>query len=445
MLHFGSRSASGPSTDAFARWFGRSRVVDAEGAPRVVYHHTHSEPFEVFDRFRGGRSGIDALGSWFTSLDTVLYGKHVRPFYLRIQNPILYEGKGAWRELYDDIARKTRTTEAKVKALRGEKLEDAAYKAGLRPRNGVWPTAHAVWQAKLQKVIEAWRNDRMKKGFDGVAILGDTFDGPKQDAWIVFDPGQVKAVANAGTWSDSDPRVSFNRTGSAALPPGWRIVVDGRSREFPNAALGRVRVTLWNARGRDVGEVQAAESDDGGVSLANDLCQQELAQLSRRLGRRLRVWIVSHSSLGDALVGKGYGRQMYEAALRVAAEQGAALAPSTCDVGATSQLAQALWTRLAKDHPSEGWVVWGGDASSGSRSQRTEPYVDYGTMTSRELDTQKTLQDRGLARRRDELAHLQQRRPAVSSAWITERSEALAWHQAERAHLEAERVRRGLR
>ena len=112
MLRFGSRSV--PS-DAFARWFGRSAVTNPDGSPRVVYHHTHSEPFEVFDRFFAGRKGIDQAGSWFTSIgDTPLYGKHIRPFYLSIQKPLVYRGADGWWELHGDIGDRSKTTEAKV-------------------------------------------------------------------------------------------------------------------------------------------------------------------------------------------------------------------------------------------------------------------------------------------------------------------------------------------
>lgn len=47
-----------PAEDAFGRWFADSKVVDASGAPLVVYHGTASD----FSRFDSGRGAI-----YFTS------------------------------------------------------------------------------------------------------------------------------------------------------------------------------------------------------------------------------------------------------------------------------------------------------------------------------------------------------------------------------------------
>ena len=51
-------------TPAFKKWFGDSKVVDAEGKPLVVYHGSRVSGFETFDL-----SKIDAhhVGFFFTS------------------------------------------------------------------------------------------------------------------------------------------------------------------------------------------------------------------------------------------------------------------------------------------------------------------------------------------------------------------------------------------
>ena len=50
-----------PGTPAFQRWFGDSKVVDADGKPLVVYHGTS----KAFTRFDGGKTMDGAF--WFTS------------------------------------------------------------------------------------------------------------------------------------------------------------------------------------------------------------------------------------------------------------------------------------------------------------------------------------------------------------------------------------------
>jgi lysophospholipase L1-like esterase len=167
-------------------------------------------------------------------------------------------------------------------------------------------------------------------------------------------------------------RIGKEFRSEAPLPPGWRLTVDARSSVFPQAALGRVSVRLLDDGGLHRGEVIASESDDGGLSLFRASCNEDLHALSQKVGRPLRVWVVAGSGLNDSLIGKGYGLRMYAAALHAAADQGAALAPSACDVGATSLLARDLWIRLAARYPSEGWVVWGGET----------PETRFGAATS---------------------------------------------------------------
>jgi hypothetical protein len=81
-----------PATDtpAFKKWFGESKVVDADGKPRQVYHGT-GEDIEVFD-------GYEAVG-WFSE-DPALsddyaidkgygsVGPNILPAYLSIANPL---------------------------------------------------------------------------------------------------------------------------------------------------------------------------------------------------------------------------------------------------------------------------------------------------------------------------------------------------------------------
>jgi hypothetical protein len=82
----GTLYQSGPSdvtaTPAFRRWFGDSKVVDADGEPLVVYHGTSAE-FDAFTPpafFTDDRDGAQ----WYAT-DR---GGDVREFYLAINNPL---------------------------------------------------------------------------------------------------------------------------------------------------------------------------------------------------------------------------------------------------------------------------------------------------------------------------------------------------------------------
>lgn len=83
----------------FKRWFGdwqndpanASKVVNADGTPKVMYHGTNAE-FTVFDRSKGKKKfhlNVFGDGNYFTALEqgAARYGENVVPAYLNIKNP----------------------------------------------------------------------------------------------------------------------------------------------------------------------------------------------------------------------------------------------------------------------------------------------------------------------------------------------------------------------
>ncbi len=83
-------SARQTDTPEFQRWFGDSKVVDAEGKPLVVYHGTTGD-FSAFDRAQIKRKAA-GTGFYFTTDKSQRgyaegEGANVMPVYLSIQNP----------------------------------------------------------------------------------------------------------------------------------------------------------------------------------------------------------------------------------------------------------------------------------------------------------------------------------------------------------------------
>jgi hypothetical protein len=156
----------------FRRWFGDSKVMDAEGKPLVVYHGT-SRSFDTFDRKAGLRftsnkkAGIDTLGSWFTkSADTAreLYGNFIVPTYLSIKKPISVDGDTAFK----------------------------AIKVAMERAGGP----------------EQYRERMKAMGYDGIVLRDVNLDGIKQTAYIAFEPEQIKsAIGNRGTFDPTDPNI----------------------------------------------------------------------------------------------------------------------------------------------------------------------------------------------------------------------------------------------
>ena len=84
-------SLRAPETAEFKRWFGDSKVADADGNPLVVYHGTRSD-FAVFEK-----SDPRDAGYWFGRANEANQyaassngGGQVMPVYLSIQNPKIY-------------------------------------------------------------------------------------------------------------------------------------------------------------------------------------------------------------------------------------------------------------------------------------------------------------------------------------------------------------------
>ena len=180
------------STPAFKKFFGDSKVVDADGNPLVVYHGTIVRPdtgdvkgmgdILAFDRmfttqFR--KPSIDTVGSFFSTNPgeggAQMYsgtgeGAAVYPVYLSIKNP--------YTTTFGTMLRRARMLENGV---------DDGRKIGA-------------------KEVEALRKFLKESGKDGIHIMADpkSAEFKDQDVWIALEPEQIKsATGNRGTFDES--------------------------------------------------------------------------------------------------------------------------------------------------------------------------------------------------------------------------------------------------
>ena len=139
-------------TPEFKKWFGDSKVVDADGKPLVVYHGTDAE----FESFIPSSNGVYGPGAYFTKYngDAATYGKNVIPVYLSIQNP-LKMSMGDFRR------------------LRSEGVD-----------------------------VAQWAEEQQAQGFDGI-VTDD------MSVIVAFRPEQIKSVHNRGTFDANDPRILY--------------------------------------------------------------------------------------------------------------------------------------------------------------------------------------------------------------------------------------------
>lgn len=103
-LH-GTPAVAKTETPEFKRWFGDSKVVDAEGKPMVVYHGTGAD-FTVFDPSRGGQNfGVKEpwvfatnfsgdAGDYATNAARTIGGAaSVVPLFASLKHPFVVEGR----------------------------------------------------------------------------------------------------------------------------------------------------------------------------------------------------------------------------------------------------------------------------------------------------------------------------------------------------------------
>lgn len=207
---FSTAPPKAPPTEsaAFKKWFGDSKVVDADGKPLVMYHGTNKteggKAFTSFDTY-GSNYGLMGLGAYFTADPKVASsytekGKGesptVYPVYLSIKNPIDMDAEAdpaMWKSQFDGIE----------EYHEGGKTNESWYRAAedlLRDQQ------MPGWEG-----AEIMQDGLRNMGFDGVTHIGGgrvKGDGTRHRVFIAFDPTQIKsATGNAGTYSTENPSI----------------------------------------------------------------------------------------------------------------------------------------------------------------------------------------------------------------------------------------------
>ena len=180
-------SAKQTETPEFKRWFGDSKMVDAEGKPLVVYHGSISKGVTVFDTTRVTTRNAkgDVAGTYFTNSPESAYN------YTR------------------DLGASLSLTgpKAGIKVQRGDVTQ--AYLKIENPLN----TTAAIKKYRKQglsfgdakrKAVEALTPEH-----DGIIFDGDKLNPPE---YVVFNPNQIKsATGNTGAFDINNPDIRYSR------------------------------------------------------------------------------------------------------------------------------------------------------------------------------------------------------------------------------------------
>jgi hypothetical protein len=194
---------TGPGTAAFERWFGDSKVVDADGKPLVVYHKTRAD-IKAFDKDKIGGSDFGYAGRGFYFMPFPLqgdtYGNITMPVFLSLQNPFVIDDSN-WRS------------------------EEGPYR---------WISANADRLGGLKEASIAWTEMMKSKGFDGFMDKTGKGDGEI----VAFEPTQIKsATGNIGTYDPENADIRYQREAGQPNPTrqnifgepvlgSWSITVD---------------------------------------------------------------------------------------------------------------------------------------------------------------------------------------------------------------------------
>jgi len=230
---------TGPITEAFKRWFGDSKAVDADGNPMVMYHSTFSDVASPKTNFRGDeyrRFGfhVGSLEAAESRLDVKSAedrankersgdaGANVMPVYISVKNPLRLDENRSGRWGVDDImdAIMKKAERGEIDGISNDAI-DAYFddnflieqEVGLDAEIGSDNEPRA-WQDQTDWA-PGERSDLLKVflqqlGYDSI-VYANEFEGGG-DSYIVLDPRQVKsATGNIGTYDAKKADIRYDR------------------------------------------------------------------------------------------------------------------------------------------------------------------------------------------------------------------------------------------
>lgn len=194
----------------FSLWFGHSKVVGRDNAPKMVFHGTKAvfESFRVgietinsgtFGPFTERRMGLffaeeQAFAETFTVQGNKLKaGCHVLALYLSLQNPLdLTEGfQGLHGSDFDRLM---------------PFIKDNYWAVNLSPDD--------IWSLFDEGTVGAkdFIKTLQEAGFDGVKMIERNRDSEATDVWVALDPCQVKSArGNSGLYLSGNPSIDDHK------------------------------------------------------------------------------------------------------------------------------------------------------------------------------------------------------------------------------------------
>lgn len=185
-----------PTTKSFLKWFGKSKVVDKKGNPKVMYHGTKVE-FKIFRT--NSEMGVH-VGDIDAAKSIVNYksGAFIMPLYVRLERPlrmpdVLVFDPSETIPLFEQG--KIKISKDSVQRMRA--MYDEAIQMPLDSADEIKKAEKYFWDTEKFIVDEIKKN-----GYDGI-VYKNQREG-NADSYILFDANQVKSIHNKGSWSTSN-------------------------------------------------------------------------------------------------------------------------------------------------------------------------------------------------------------------------------------------------
>lgn len=233
----------------FWRWFGDSKVVDAEGRPLVLYHSTNAGvDFDVFDPTFGEGIHVGTApqaNAMFASVAAESkarndVGHRIIPVYVRAANSLRMQDTG---DGWDAVPMSEQLMEMGIVTD-----EEVGELFDLHEEKGT---------AQNPELDEAIRELVKSKGYDSFVYLNQFEGDAREDSYLLFDSNQVKsALGNSGEFG---PTANILRQGA------------GRPNAFIMQGVSQKTIALMN--GADLSSLLHEFSHDW-LEILGDLSQR---------------------------------------------------------------------------------------------------------------------------------------------------------------------------
>ena len=179
-------------TRQFQRWFGKSKVVDRDGEPLVVYHATDAE-FTVFDR--------DKLGERTKQRDIEDFNMDMEDSVGLLRSAEL----GFWFS-EKNLAEDEYGGRHVLKLEDGKRIGMPVY---LSIENPNYVDTYDLMETLDNMTVEEYLQEMEDYGYDGLIVTDQEFDNAK--SYVVFKPNQIKsATNNVGTFDYFNPDIRYS-------------------------------------------------------------------------------------------------------------------------------------------------------------------------------------------------------------------------------------------